>query len=184
MKNRDESVELLQQYIESENLRHHCHMVARAMEAYARKLDKFHEEIEAWWAAGLLHDLDWEKYPAEHPKKAVEEILPKEGYPEAIITAIEAHAPERTGREPETEIERYLFACDELSGFMNAVSLVRPNGFADMRVKSVTKKLKDSSFAADVPREDIKKGAQLIDTDVNDHITFLIEVFKEDTQPQ
>ncbi len=184
MKNRDESVELLQQYIESENLRHHCHMVARAMEAYARKLDKFHEEIEAWWAAGLLHDLDWEKYPEEHPKKAVEEILPKEGYPEAIITAIEAHAPERTGREPETEIERYLFACDELSGFMNAVSLVRPNGFADMRVKSVTKKLKDSSFAADVPREDIKKGAQLIDTDVNDHITFLIEVFKEDTQPQ
>lgn len=184
MKNRDESVELLQQYIENDNLRHHCQMVAKAMESYARIQEKFHEEIEAWWTAGLLHDLDWEKYPEEHPKKAVEEILPKEGYPEAIINAIEAHAPERTGREPETEIERYLFACDELSGFMNAVSLVRPNGFADMRIKSVTKKLKDSSFAADVPREDIKKGAQLIDTDLKDHIAFLIEVFKDEAQSQ
>lgn len=184
MNNRDQSVELLQKYIENENLRHHCNMVAAAMEAYAHKLDKFHEEIEAWWSAGLLHDLDWEKYPEEHPKKAVEHILPKEGYPEAIINAVEAHAPERTGREPETEIERYLFACDELSGFMNAVSLVRPNGFADMRVKSVTKKLKDSSFAADVPREDIKKGARLIETDLNNHIAFLIEVFKDEPQPQ
>ena len=184
MINRDQSVELLQQYIENENLRHHCHMVATAMEAYAHKLDKFHEEVEAWWTAGLLHDLDWEKHPEEHPNKAVADILPKKGYPETIINAIEAHAPERTGREPETQIERYLFACDELSGFMNAVSLVRPNDFADMRVKSVTKKLKDSSFAADVPREDIKKGAQLIDTDLNDHIAFLIEVFKEEPQTQ
>jgi putative nucleotidyltransferase with HDIG domain len=184
MKNRNQSVELLKQYIENENLRHHCHMVAAAMEAYARKRDKFHEEVETWWTAGLLHDLDWEKHPEEHPKKAVEEILPEEGYPQALIKAIEAHAPERTGREPETEIERYLFACDELSGFMNAVSLVRPNGFADMRVKSVTKKLKDSSFAADVPRKDIKKGAQLIDTDLNNHIAFLIEVFKEEPQSQ
>lgn len=159
-------------------------MVAAAMEAYAHKLDKFHKEVEAWWTAGLLHDLDWEKFPKDHPQKAVEEILPEEGYPEAIINAVEAHAPERTGREPETEIERYLFACDELSGFMNAVSLVRPNGFADMRIKSVTKKLKDSSFAADVPREDIKKGAALIDTELNDHIAFLIEVFKEEAQTE
>ena len=184
MKNRDESAALLQQYVENENLRHHCHMVAAAMEAYARKLDKLNEEIDAWWTAGLLHDLDWEKYPGEHPQKAVEDILPGEGYPKAIINAIEAHAPERTGRNPETEIERYLFACDELSGFMNAVSLVRPNGFADMRVKSVTKNLKDSSFAADVPRDDIKKGAQLIDTELNDHIAFLIEVFKKEVETQ
>lgn len=180
MKNRKESVELLNRYIENENLRHHCRMVAAAMEAYARELDKFGEEVEAWWTAGLLHDLDWEKYPDEHPAKAVEEILPEAGYPEEIILAIKAHAPERTGREPETEMERYLFACDELSGFMNAVSLVRPNGFLDMKISSVTKKLKDKSFAADVPRDHIRKGAELIDTDLNDHIAFLIEVFKEE----
>lgn len=179
MKTRDESVELLNQYINNENLRHHCRMVAAAMEGYAHELDKFHEEVEAWWTAGLLHDLDWEKYPEEHPAKAVEEILPEAGYPESVINAVEAHAPERTGREPETEMERYLFACDELSGFMNAVSLVRPNGFADMKVSSVTKKLKDSSFAADVPRDHIRKGAELIDTELNDHIAFLIEVFRE-----
>lgn len=169
---------LLQEYIDNENLRHHCHMVAYAMEAYARDLGKSEEEVHRWWTAGLLHDLDWEKYPEEHPNKAVEDILPEKGYPEDIIEAIRAHAPERTGKEPESEIERYLFACDELSGFMHAVSLVRPNGFSDMKVKSVRKKLKDSNFAANVPREDINKGARLIDKELRDHIQFLIGVFK------
>lgn len=154
-------------------------MVAVAMEAYAGSRDKSEEETELWWTAGLLHDLDWEKYPEEHPAKAVEEILPEAGYPDEVIGAVESHAPERTGREPEAEIERYLFACDELSGFMNAVSLVRPNGFSDMRIKSVTKKLKDKSFAADVPRDHIRKGAELINTSLDDHIAFLITVFKE-----
>lgn len=176
---RTESEELLEQYIENENLKHHCRMVAKATEAYAKELGKRQHEIEQWWSAGLLHDLDWEKYPEEHPAKAVNEILPKKGYDDAVIRAIEAHAPERTGREPTTELERYLFACDELSGFMNAVSLMRPNGFDDMKVKSVTKKLKDKRFAENVPREDIKKGAELIQKPLNDHIRFLIDVFKE-----
>jgi len=105
--------------------------------------------------------------------------LPDKGYDEAVIKAIEAHAPERTGREPATELERYLFACDELSGFMNAVSLMRPNGFLDMKVKSVTKKLKDKRFAESVPREDIKRGAELINKPLNEHIQFLINVFNE-----
>lgn len=177
MKSRAESLELLNEYIKNENLRHHCRMVAAAMEAYADELDKPQQEIEKWWTAGLLHDLDWEKYPEEHPVKAVEEILPKRGYAEDVIAAVEAHAPERTGKEPESQIERYLFACDELSGFMNAVSLVRPNGFSDMKVKSVTKKIKDTNFAANVPREDLRKGAALIDTELNKHIAFLIKVF-------
>jgi len=176
---RSESLELLEQYIDNENLRHHCKMVAAAMEAYADKLGKDEHEQESWWAAGLLHDLDWEKHPEEHPKVAVVEILPERGYDSAVIRAVEAHAPERTGREPEAEIERYLFACDELSGFMHAVSLVRPNGFEDMKVKSVTKKLKDTSFAANVPRDDIHRGAELIETPLNDHIAFLIGVFRE-----
>ena len=180
MISRAESQELLNEYIQNENLKHHCRMVAAAMEAYAHEEDRFREEVEAWWTAGLLHDLDWEKHPEEHPAIAVEQILPERGYPEEVIMAVKAHAPERTGREPQTPIERYLFACDELSGFMNAVSLVRPNGFADMKVKSVTKKLKDSSFAADVPRDHIRKGAELIDRELNDHIAFLIDVFRDE----
>lgn len=179
MISRSDSLDLLQQYIKSDNLRHHCRMVAAATEAYAEELGKDEQEQQLWWTAGLLHDLDWEQYPEEHPKKAVEEILPKRGYGESVIRAVEAHAPERTGREPESELERYLFACDELSGFMHAVSLVRPNGFQDMKIKSVTKKLKDTSFASNVPREDIDKGAELIDTPLNEHIAFLIEVFRE-----
>lgn len=176
---RKESEALLREYIESDSLLLHSHMVADAMEEYAASLDKSEQEIHQWWTAGLLHDLDWEKYPDEHPNKAVENILPEKGYGQKILHAIEAHAPARTGRHPETEIERYLFACDELSGFMNAVSLMRPNKFSDMKVKSVKKKLKDKRFAENVPREDIKKGAELINTELNNHIQFLIETFKK-----
>jgi predicted hydrolase (HD superfamily) len=153
-------------------------MVAMAMEAYAEKLGKSPQETDEWWAAGLLHDLDWEKFPDEHPNKATEEILPEHGYPDSVVNAVRAHAPERTGKSPEAEIERYLFACDELSGFMNAVSLMRPNGFSDMKVKSVKKKLKDKRFAENVPREDILKGAGLIGAELGDHIQFLINVFR------
>lgn len=113
MKSREESVELLNRYIENENLRHHCRMVAAAMKAYAGSLDKAADEVGKWWTAGLLHDLDWEQYPDEHPAKAVEEMLPEAGYPADVIGAVEAHAPERTGREPETEMERHLFSCNE-----------------------------------------------------------------------
>lgn len=175
---RNSSFSLMHSYIENESLRNHSEMVAEAMEAYAVELGKEEAEIENWWTAGLLHDLDWEKYPDEHPNKAVDEILPSEGYSQEVIEAIRAHAPERTGKKPETEIERYLFACDELSGFMNAVSLMRPNKFEDMKVKSVTKKLKDQNFAANVPREDIRNGVALIGKELSEHISFLIEVFK------
>lgn len=179
MISRDESRQLLEQYIENENLRNHCYMVAQAMEAYAGKLDHHADEVEKWWTAGLLHDLDWEKFPDEHPNKAIEDIFPQYDLPGEVIEAIKAHAPERTGKEPENEIERYLFACDEISGFMNAVALMRPNGFSDMKTKSVTKKLKDRSFAANVSREDIEKGAEYIGKPLNEHILFLISVFKE-----
>jgi len=176
--NREASQELMQTYISSESLRQHCEMVATAMEGYARMLDKSEETVDTWWTAGLLHDLDWEKYPDEHPVRAVNEILPDRGYDDEIIGAVEAHAPDRTGREPTSEIERYLFACDEISGFMKAVSLMRPNGFSDMKVKSVTKKLKDKKFAENVPREDVRKGAELIDSELRGHIENLIKFFK------
>lgn len=171
---RKQSEELLEKYVENEALRHHCHMVARAMEAYAQALG---EDPELWYQAGLLHDLDWEKYPDEHPNKAIADLLDE--YPQELKDAIAAHAPMRTGKEPETLIEKYLFACDELSGIMHAVSLMRPNRFADMEVKSVKKKLKDKSFAANVSREDIDRGFTLIGKTPDEHIAFLIEVFKK-----
>ncbi len=166
------SLSLLKSHVQSEALRHHSHMVAAAMEAYARQLG---EDAELWYAAGLLHDIDWEEFPDEHPNKAITEWL--NDYPIELRQAVAAHAPERTGKEPETLIEKYLYACDELSGIMHATSLMRPNGFADMEVKSVKKKLKDKSFAANVNRDDIHRGAELIGTPLEDHIAFLINVF-------
>jgi predicted hydrolase (HD superfamily) len=178
MINREESERLLEEYIDDDNLRLHCRMVAAAMEAYARDLGLSKDDIEKWWIAGLLHDLDWEKFPDEHPNKAIADIFPKLDISNDIIEAIKAHAPERTGKRPETQMDKYLFACDELSGFMNAVSLVRPNGFQDMKPKSVTKKLKDKRFAENVSREDIKEGVEMINKELRDHLLFLIEVFK------
>ena len=99
-------------------------------------------------------------------------------YPQELKDAIAAHAPARTGEEATTLLDRYLFACDEISGLMNAVSLMRPNGFSDMKVKSVKKKIKDKSFAANVSREDIDKGFELIEKEAAEHIQFLIDVFK------
>ena len=173
----DEARSLMHEWIEADSLRHHCEMVAVAMAAYADKLGKSEAESLNWQLAGLLHDLDWEKQPEQHPNYALENVFPDTGLPESVTEAIRAHAPERTGNQPETEIERYLYACDELSGFMHAVSLMRPDGFGGMKAKSVTKKLKDKKFAANVSREDIRRGAELIDTELNDHILFLAGVF-------
>jgi len=178
MIDRAQSISLLEKFVHSESLFKHSQMVANAMQAYAIVLNKSKAEVEEWWTAGLLHDIDWEKFPDEHPNKAVNEILPAKGYSQTILEAIKAHAPERTGKEPESEIECYLFACDELCGFMHAVALLRPTGFKGMKVKSVTKKLKTLKFAESVPRSDIMKGVQLIDKDLNTHISFLISVFE------
>lgn len=175
---REESLKLLNEYVKSASLLNHCMMVAKAMEGYAKSKNLSSEEVEIWWAAGLLHDLDWELYPDEHPNKAVNEILPPLGYSIELIEAIKAHGPERTGKQPETQIERYLFACDELSGFINAVSLVRPTKLEGMEPKSVIKRLKDNHFAANVSREDIKKGCELIEKDISEHAAFLISVFQ------
>jgi predicted hydrolase (HD superfamily) len=179
MLTREESQKLLVKYIDNENLRHHCEMVASAMEAYAQKLELSASDIGYWWTAGLLHDLDWEKFPDEHPNHALDNIFPDYDLPEPVTEAIRSHAPERTGKKPETVIERYLFACDELSGFMHAVSLMRPNGFEDMQPKSVTKKMNDKRFAENVSREDIYEGAHLINTELTEHIRFLISVFQK-----
>jgi putative nucleotidyltransferase with HDIG domain len=169
---REQSEQLLKKHVTNDALRHHCHMVASAMEAYAQELG---EDRELWYQTGLLHDLDWEEYPDEHPHKAVNEFLVE--YPEVLRNAILAHGPERTGREPETLMERYLFACDELSGFLHAYALMRPEEYVGMKASKVRKKLKDKAFAANVSREDITKGFELIESEPAEHIQFLIEVF-------
>jgi len=169
---REDSQILLEKHIQNQGLRHHCEMVANAMEAYSLKFD---QDSELWYQTGLLHDLDWEKYPKEHPNKAVNDLL--SGYPEELKRAILAHGPEITGVEPETRMERYLFACDELSGFMHAYALMRPNGFTGMKASKIIKKLKDISFAAKINREDIQKGFGLIDGEPGAHIQFMITVF-------
>lgn len=171
---RAQSQALMESKISNQALRHHCVMVAGAMEAYAKQLG---EDTELWYQTGLLHDIDWEQFPDEHPNKAVAEWLDE--YPEELKLAILAHAPDRTNKKPETLIEKYIFACDELSGFMHAVSLMRPSGFTDMQPKSIKKKLKDKGFAANVSREDITQGFELIGKTPDEHIGFLIEVFKE-----
>lgn len=171
---RESSENLLKEYIKNDALLHHCQMVANAMEAYAKELG---EDEELWYQTGLLHDLDWEAFPDEHPNKAIAELL--NGYPQELKDAIAAHAPSRTGKKPSTTLEKYLFACDELSGLMHAISLMRPNGFADMKPKSVKKKIKDKSFAANVSRDDIKQGFELIGRTPDEHISFLISVFQK-----
>lgn len=178
MQSKDESLELLSQYIKNESLLNHCKMVATAMESYAKSLNLTDTQVFDWWCAGLLHDIDWEMYPNEHPNIATSQILPEHGFPIDVIEAIKAHAPFRTGKVAETLIERYLFACDELCGFLNAASLIRPGKFQDMEVRSILKKLKDKRFAENVSREDIYKGAELIEKPLEEHIEFLIKVFK------
>jgi len=174
MPSREAATALLEKYISDEALRNHSRMVAQAMTAYAKELG---EDEELWYQTGLLHDLDWEMYPDEHPNKAINEILT--AYPQAMLDAIAAHAPSRTGRDPITTLDRYLFACDEISGFINAVSLLRPTGLEGMKSKSIKKKLKTKAFAANVSREDIEEGLQLIGKTADEHFEFLISVFSK-----
>lgn len=170
---REESEKLLKELIKNENLLHHCFMVAEAMEAYAQKLG---EDAELWYQAGLLHDLDWEKYPDEHPNYAIKNLFTD--YPEELKQAVASHAPQRTGVSASNLMDKYLFAIDELAGFLNAYSLMRPEGFKGMKAKSVAKKLKDKGFAANVARQDIYDGFELIGKDAREHIEFLIGVFE------
>jgi len=171
---RSQAHSLLEEKIENKALRHHCQMVANVMAAYAKELG---EDQELWYQTGLLHDLDWEFHPDEHPNKAVAEWLGD--FPEELRQGILTHAPDRTGKNPETTMEKYLYACDEISGFMHAVSLMRPTGFAGMKLKSIKKKLKDKKFAAAVNRQDIQDGLEMIDKTADEHFSFLIGVFGE-----
>jgi putative nucleotidyltransferase with HDIG domain len=176
MPNRDEAWLLLCEYTQSESLRKHALAVEAVMRAYARK---HAEDEDKWGLAGLLHDFDYERYPnaPDHPLKG-SEILREKGYPEDLRRAILGHA-EYTGVPRDTLLAKVLFACDELTGFVTAVALVKPNkSIFEVEPKSVLKKLKDKAFARSVNRNDILNGASELGVDLNDHIAFVIESLK------
>lgn len=171
MPNRDEAVALLHEWVENDALRKHMYSVEASVRHYAR-LRGADEEL--WGLAGLLHDLDWEKYPEEHPLKAVEKLRGL-GYPQEVLQAILAHRAEFTGVQPESDLDKVLYACDEISGLVFACCLVRPTGIDDLTPKSVVKKLKDRAFAAGVSREDVEHGIGLIGLERSEHIQNVID---------
>ncbi len=173
---RDEALSILHEHVQNENLRKHAYAVEAAMRAYARKLG---EDEDYWGVVGLLHDFDWEVHPTleEHPSKGAE-ILRERGADEALVQDILAHAP-HTGVPRDSLVRKALFAIDELTGLIVASALVRPNGIADMKAKSVRKKMKDKSFAASVSREDIQTGAEELGIDLSEHIQFVIDAMRE-----
>ena len=165
----DEALDLFLQWTETERLRRHAFAVEAAMEHYA---GLFSEDVERWRITGLLHDMDYEKYPGEHPYRGVE-ALRERGYPDQITQAILGHA-DFTGVRRESLLAKTLFAVDELAGFITAVAYVRPTRLAGMKVKSVRKKLKDRAFAAAVSRSDIQEGAADLEIDLGQHIANVI----------
>jgi putative nucleotidyltransferase with HDIG domain len=171
MPDRDEAVALLEQWVENEGLRKHMYAVEAAVRHYARMRGA---DEDLWGLAGLLHDLDWEKHPENHPLTAVEHLR-EAGYPEEVLQAILAHRSEFTGVEPTSDLDKVLVACDELSGLVFATCLVRPTGIDDLKPKSVTKKLKDKAFAAGVSRDEVQRGIELLGIERAEHIQNVID---------
>jgi putative nucleotidyltransferase with HDIG domain len=176
MQQREAAWCLLTEYTQSESLKKHALAVEACMRAYARK-NAADEEL--WGVVGLLHDFDYEKYPSaeEHPSQG-SEILKERGYSEEVRRAILSHA-QHTGVARLSPMEKTLFACDELAGFITACALVKPGkSLAEVEAKSVRKKMKDKAFARNVHREDIVEGAADLGVDLEAHIAFCIDAMK------
>ncbi len=178
MHNREAAWCLLTEFTQSESLRKHALAVEACMRACARKFGAGGDE-ELWAIVGLLHDFDYDKYPSldDHPYKG-NAILKERGWPEAICRAIMSHA-DYTGVTRDSAMEKSLFACDELAGFITACALVKPGkSLAEVEAKSVRKKMKDKAFARNVHREDIVNGAAGLGVDLEEHIALCIEAMK------
>jgi putative nucleotidyltransferase with HDIG domain len=174
---RDEAWELVCEWVESDSLRKHLLGVEAGMVAYARK---YGEDEERWAVTGLVHDLDYERYPdleTGHPRYALKELEAR-GYPRDVIDAVAGHA-EFMGVPRETQMAKTLFAVDELSGFIAACALVRPTGIEGMKPKSVRKKLKQPSFAAGVNRDEVARGAEELGVEFDEHVAFLIDAMAQ-----
>ena len=176
--NRDDAWALLTEYTKGDSLRKHALGVEAAVRGYARM---FGEDEEAWGITALLHDFDYERWPTlgDHPNKGAE-ILREKGYPEWLIRAIRSHAMEITGVTRDSRLEKTLFACDELAGFITAASLVRPSkSILDLEAKSVVKRMKDKAFAKGVKREDLHAGAEMLGLTLEAHISNAIGFMRE-----
>src|SRR5437667_8047059 len=175
---RDAAWQLLTEYTRNENLLKHAMAVEAAVRGYARR---FGENEDDWGVTALLHDFDYERWPAlgDHPVKG-SEILRERGYPEWMIRAILSHAMEITGVTRDSLLEKTLFACDEMAGFITAASLVRPSkSVLDLEASSVKKRMKDKAFARGVKREDLVEGAARPGISLDEHITNVILFMRE-----
>ncbi|MFM9871851.1 MAG: HD domain-containing protein [Fimbriimonadaceae bacterium] len=172
---REEAFKLMIEHTPSESLRNHMLGVESCMKWYA---EFYAEPSEPWQIAGLLHDFDYELHPDEHPLWGME-LLRHMGVDETIVRAIAAHYPPKTGIEPESLMERSLFACDELSGFITACCYVRPEKINGLTPKSVLKKLRTANFAAGVNRDDVHRGAELLNLELSQHIQNCIDAMTQ-----
>ena len=172
---RERAWETLTRYTKSEALLRHALAVEASVRAYARK---FGEDEELWGVIALLHDFDYEIHPTldKHPQDGAP-ILREEGYPEVVIEGVLSHA-EHLAMPRDTPLKKTLFACDELSGFIHACGLVRPDGIETLEPKSVKKKLKQPSFAAGVHRDEVYRGAEELGVELDDHIRFVVEAIR------
>jgi putative nucleotidyltransferase with HDIG domain len=178
--NREAAWQLLTEFTQSESLRKHALAVEACMRACSRKFGNGSAEDEnLWGVVGLLHDFDYDRWPSldDHPYKG-NAILKERGYPEEISRAIMSHA-EYTGVTRDTPMEKALFACDELAGFITAVALIKPGkSLTEVDTKSVRKRMKDKAFARKVNRDDIVNGAAALGVDLDEHIGFCIEALE------
>ena len=172
---REEAWTQLTAWTEGDSLRRHARAVEIVMRAAAHTSGAGDEDEEPWGVAGMLHDADYEKWPEDHPQRIVSWLAARGE--EVIAHAISAHYT-KWGVPYETRMDRALLACDELTGFIMACCLVRPEGVSTLRVKSVRKKLKDKRFAAGVERAEVVAGARELGADLGEHIAFIIEALK------
>jgi len=170
----EEGHQLLNEWVENERLRLHMKQVAAVMKAWAIQIERADDQtVLKWELAGLLHDADWDKYPDQHCRLIIEELEKRDIDPE-VIHCIASHGPRHFGVEPENNMDKMIYAFDELSGFIHAAALIRTTRYEGMDVKSVMKKLKTPSFAAQVSREDIHDAMQRITYPLEEIIDFII----------